>query len=216
MVHIPSTTNDPTKVITPVAILSFPWFFEAQPPQVDPKTQKPQGKAMYSAALIFDAETMAKYPQFGTSIEPLKAAAQYALNEKFGDKLAGLLRNPNFKTGFRTDGQQWGYPEGSIHINPRNERRPGLVYLWPDASGKPAIVPEDAIKDVFYPGALVRASVRAFAYDKQVNKGVSFALNNIQLIDGTAPRMDGRTAVQDEFTADATKAPASLDDLGAE
>jgi ssDNA-binding protein len=214
---VSTSEKDLSKVITPVAILSFPWLFEPQPAPTDPKTQKSTGKAMYSAALIFDEATMAKYPQFGTSLDALRAAANFVLTEKFGDKLAGYLRNPNFKTGFRTDGQEWGYPEGSVHINPRNERRPGLVYLWPEAgTTKPAIVPEDAIKDAFYPGALVRASVRAFAFDRAGNRGASFALNNIQLIDGTVPRLDGRKAPQDEFEADATKAPASLDDIGAE
>lgn len=211
-----ATQKDVTKVITPVAILSFPWLFEAQSPPIDPKTGKPQGKFMFSAALIFDEATMAKYPQFGASIDGLRSATNAALTEKFGDKLAGLLRNPNFKTGFRTDGQEWGYPEGSVHINPRNERRPGLVYLWPDASGKPALVPEDKIKDAFYPGALVRASVRAFAFDRAGNRGASFALNNLQLIDGTVPRLDGRSKAEDEFEADASQKPASLDDLGVE
>jgi len=59
----------------------------------------------------------------------------------------------------------------------------------------------------------VRASVTAFAYDRPESKGVSFGLNNIQLLDGTTPRLDGRKAAEDEFEADASMQPASLDDV---
>lgn len=205
-----ASSNDVTRVITPVAILSYPWLEDAQPPQEE------TGKAMFSAALVFVPEIMAKYPQFGVSLDGLKAAAQQAATTKFGDKLPGLLRNPNFKTGFRTDGDDKGYPVGSTYINGRSERRPGLVYLYPDATNKPALVPEDRIREDFYPGAIVRASVRAYGFDKKGNRGVAWALNNLQLIDGSAPRLDNRLSAQDSFEADASKAPASLDDISSQ
>lgn len=214
-----SSKSNATRVITPVAILSYPWLDEAQAP-----LEGSTGKPMFSAALIFVPEIMQRFAKFGPSLDGLKAAAGVAAAEKFGDKLTGLLRNPNFKTGFREDGDEKGYPKGAIYINARSERRPGLVYLFPEigcvpAEGKscpPALVPEDRIKEDFYPGALVRASVRAFGFDRAGNRGVSFALNHIQLIDGTAPRLDSRKAAQDDFEADPSKAPASLDDLGVE
>lgn len=216
-------------MLTPVAILSYPWLGDPQPPFVD-ANGKSNGKPMHSAALVFVPEIMARYPQYGTSFAPLKAAIEASAKETFGDKLPSLLRNPNFKQGFRTDGEDKGYPADSIYINARNERRPGLVYLWADTDGKPAmVIPQlatigytitdadlDKIKAVFYPGALVRASVRAFSFNHPVNKGVSFALNNLQLIDGTAPRMDSQKAAKDDFSADASAAPASLEDAGAE
>ena len=205
-----STASVATKLITPAAILSYPWLDEAQPPLQE------GGKSMFSAVLIFDPNTMEKYAQFGTTLDALKAAATVAAQEKFGDKLPALLRNPNFKSGIRTDVEEKpGYPAGSVFINARNERRPGLVYLWPNpADHKPMIVPEDKITEAFYPGAIVRASVRAFGFDKGGNKGVSFALNNLQLIDGKAPRLDNRKAAEDDFEADASAKPASLADLG--
>ena len=202
--------RDVTVVVTPAAILSYPWIAEPQPP-LDEK-----GKSMFSAALIFSDEIMRKFNQFGTSLDPLRAAAKAAATEKFGDKLPTLLRNPNFKSGFRDDGEDKGYPKGAVYINARNERRPGAVYLYPAPDGRPALVLPDDIKDAFYPGAIVRAQVRAFGFDKAGNKGVSFALNNIQLIDGSAPRLDGRAAAEDAFEADATAAPPELDDAGGE
>lgn len=208
-----STQSNATKLITPVAILSYPWLDEAQPPQ------EQGGKAMFSAALIFDPATMAKYPQFGNlgnDFATLKAITNVAAQTKFGDKLPSLLRNPNFKPGYRTDGDEKGYPEGALYINARSERRPGLVYLYPDGSGKPAIVPEDRIVEDFYPGALVRAVVRAYGFDTKGNRGVAWGLNHLQLVDATAPRLDNRKAATEEFSADASLAPASLDDISSQ
>lgn len=203
--------KDATKLITVAAILSYPWLSEPQPPMAGSSNPK----LMYSAVLVFDPATMAKYPQFGTSLDPLYNAAKTALLAKFGDKLPALQRNPNFKPGIRGDIEGKGYPEGSVFVNARNERRPGLVYLYPDPSdGKPAVVADADVEDVFYPGAIVRASIRAFGFDTAGNKGAAFALNNIQLLDGTAPRLDSRKAAKDDFTADASAAPAPLDDLG--
>ena len=58
----------------------------------------------------------------------------------------------------------------------------------------------------------VRASLIAFAYDTQGNKGVSFALGNVQVYDDGA-RLDNRKAAADEFATDLKEKPASLDDL---
>lgn len=208
-----ATQSNATKLITPVAILSYPWLDEAQPPQEE------GGKAMFSGALIFAPEVMARFPQFGDlgqQFEALKKITLTAATEKFGDKLPALLRNPNFKPGYRTDGDEKGYPAGAVYINARSERRPGLVYLYPDGTGKPALVPEDRIKEDFYPGALVRAVVRAYGFDRKGNRGVAWGLNHLQLIDGTAPRLDNRKAATEEFSADAAASPASLSDISSE
>lgn len=207
-----TATKNATRVLTPVAILSYPWVSEPQPPMEG----STNAKMMYSAVLVFAPAIMARFPQFGTNLDALRAAAKVAGEDKFANQYAAMLANPNFKSGFRSDIAGKGYPEGSIFVNSRNERRPGLVYLYPAADGKPAIVPDDEIEDAFYPGALVRADLRAFGYNKAGNRGVSFALNNLQLIDGTAPRLDSRVAAQDAFEADASVSPASLDDVGAE
>src|SRR5690606_28313883 len=110
---------------------------------------------------------------------------------------AGVLRSP-----FRTDGvAKKGYPEGSTFINARTERKPAVVAPYKDAAtGKPAIIPESDVEAMLYAGAVVRVSLTAFGYNAPQNKGVSFALNNIQFIrDGE--RLDGRMAADDEFDA---------------
>lgn len=195
-----------TKVITPKAMLSYPHLAEA-------KAGPDGGTPKFGASLVF-------LP--GTDISELERAAYAAAEEKFGKTwmapngqvypIAEAFKLGVFRWPFRTDGVKKGYPEGSVYINVRSERRPGLVYAWPDpATGKPAIVPADEVQTAFYPGCFVRASIVAFGYDK-VGKGVSFSLNNMQkLADGE--RIDGRAAAQDEFDADLSAAPADLEEL---
>lgn len=194
------------KLITPLALLSYPHLHAPQPSN--------NGKApKYSACLIFTPDVLAD-PKEKALFDALRAEAQQVIIEKFGaDKIKQLLASDTFKKGFRTDAAAKNYPEGSIYINARGQAQPGIVYAYAGGDGKPARMPIDKIKEEMYPGAKVRASVTPFAFDQEGNKGVSFGLNNIQLVDGTLPRLDGRTAAENEFEVDLSAQPASLDDL---
>lgn len=181
------------RTITPEAILSFPNLFE-------PRAMG-GGDPKYSCALIF--------PE-GTDLTDLKKAAAAALKEKFGGKAKAIR-----KTGywpFRDDPDdvaQKGYPEGCTFINVRTTRKPGLVSIVPDPeTGKPMPLTDP---EKWYPGAVVRASIEAYGFDTEGNRGVTFGLGNLQWIrDGD--RLDGRSAAQDEFEAD-PDAVADLSDL---
>lgn len=188
-----TTTEVSRKVITPEAIISYPHLFT-------PQAVKPGDPEKYSAALVFTD---------GTDLTPLKRAAVAAAREKFSqaDKLikAGKIKMP-----FRDDGEEKGYPEGSVFINVKTDSQPGVVSTIPDPDngGRPTRIddPEEV-----YPGAIVLASVVAYGWEYMGKKGVSFALNNIQkLRDGE--RLDGKVAAVDEFDAD-EDAVASLEDL---
>lgn len=204
------------KIITLPAILSYPHLDEPAAPM------NGQGAAKYSVSLVFTK---------GTDTAPLVAALLEAAIDKFGASAVAKLKTGALKSAFRNkaeDIEQKGYPEGSAFVNARSEQRPGLVYLWPDpTTGKPALVipgmasalyeltetDKAKIKQVFYAGAIVRASITAYGYDRPESKGITFGLNNVQLIDGTTPRLDGRKAATDEFEADATAQPALVDDV---
>lgn len=190
-----------TKIITPPAMLSFPNLLTA-------RAGMNGGKEKFSASLVF-------LP--GTNLTALEMAANEAAEEKFGAKGPKLLAAGGIRSPFRRDGASKGYPEGSVFVNVRSDRKPGCVYLWPDpATGKPAIIADADIVKSLYPGAMVRASLSAFGYDSNGNKGVSFGLHNVQLVDGTTPRIDGNKAATDEFEADLSAAPPSLAEHGAE
>lgn len=181
------------RVITPEAILSYPHLFE-------PNAMDDGAEPKYSACFVFPADA---------DLKELKAAALEAAQEKWGSKAAKMIRDGKLRMPFRTDGEEKGYPEGSTFINCRSNRRPGIVSTVPDPKngGKPSVITDD---EEVYAGCIVRASVTAFAYDVNGNRGVSFALGNVQKIrDGE--RLDGRVSAEDEFKADDTI--ASLDDL---
>jgi hypothetical protein len=198
-----SDAKTATLVVTPKGMLSYPHLAEPQ----QPKNGK--GKPKYSATVVFAP---------GTDLATLQAAVFAAAEEKFGTKGAEMLRTGALKSPFRKDAEAKGYPAGSIFINARTERQPGLVYLHAgsekDASGRalPARIPAEKIRDDLYPGCFVRVQLRAFFYDTEGNKGISFALNNVQkLADGE--RIDGRQDATDAFDADLSAAPADISAL---
>jgi hypothetical protein len=188
---------DPLLVITPKAKLSYPHLDKAQP------GQKAGDKAKYSSTLVFAP---------GTDLKELEAAVMAAAEEKWPGKSVEMFRIQALRSPFRKDAEAKGYEAGSIFINVRSEQKPGVVYLHAGADNKPAIVPDEKIKEELYPGSFVRAQIRAFPYDSQGNKGVSFALNNIQKM-GDGPRLDNRVAATDAFEADLNAAPAELKGL---
>ena len=182
-------------IITPVATLSYPHLFE--PHAVD-KDDEPK----YQAALVFPA---------GTDLTEMKRIAVACAKEKWGDKAEGMIRNKKLRMPFRTDGEEKGYPEGSVFMNVRSKQRPGIVSRIPDpTTGRPMPI---ADPDEIYPGVQVKASLGVFAYDVSGNKGVSFGLNNVQKwADGE--RLDHVVKAADEFDADPTMV-ADLSDLEA-
>lgn len=180
------------KVITPKARLSYPHLFE---PQIPPNQTDP----VYSCTLIFED---------GADLTPMRKAAEAAGREKWGDKWDAAVKAGKIRLPFREDGEEKGYPPGSVFINIKSKAAPGIVSIYPDANGKPKTIDNPA--DV-YAGCYVRASLRAFAYDVNGNRGVSFALGNVQKV-ADGQRLDGRSRAEDEFEADAN-AGADLDDL---
>lgn len=185
-----------TKVITPVATLSYPHLHAPQP------GRKPTDKAKYSCTLVYAP---------GTDLSALKAAEVAAAIKKFGANAEEMLRKGKLKSAFRYDAEAKDYPAGSVFQNVRTEQQPGLVYAWAGPDKKPAKVPQDKIRDDFYPGAQVRASISFFGYDGEA-KGVSAGLNNLQKV-ADGERIAGRAAAEDEFTADLSAAPVDISGL---
>jgi len=168
-------------IITPQAILSYPHLFQ-------PSAPNPLAEPVYSCTLVFPP---------GTDLSALKEAALEAAREKWGDKAEAGIRAGKIRMPFRTDAAEKGYPEGSIFINVKSKTKPGAVSRYAGPDGKPLRIEDE---QELYPGCLVRASVRPFTYDTNGNRGVSFALNNIQKL-GDGERLDGRRRAEDEFEA---------------
>lgn len=194
------------KIITPIATLSYPHVAAPQP--LSAKDMKAGKKPKYGVALVFAP---------GTDLTGLQAAILEAATDKWGGKAKSVIAGQRYKTLRDDVADKPGYPEGAIFLNARSEDKPGCVYAWPDpVTGKPALVPDAQIGKQFYPGAQVRASITAFAYDTDGNKGVSFGLNNLQFV-ADGPRLDGRKAATEEFESDPNAMkPADLTDVTGE
>lgn len=173
--------NTGTRVITPKAILSYPHLFE-------PRAMDEGGEAKYSACLVF--------PE-GTDLKAIEAAIDKAGRDKFGEKWHIMVKTKKATLPLRDDGEDKGYPEGSIFFNATSKTKPGIVQPYAGADGRPA--PLEKEEDI-YPGCYVRASINFYGYDTKGNKGVAAGLNNLQkMADGE--RLDFRRSARDEFDA---------------
>jgi hypothetical protein len=183
-------------IITPKAQLSYPHIDKPQ------EAQNPGEKPKYSVTLVFAPDA---------NLDEMVEMAKLAGVEKFGSKGANLVRVGGKGSTFRND-VEGKYPEGSIYISARSETKPGAVFLWAGPDNKPAVIPDDQIREQLYPGAFVRAQLKPFGYDKKGNKGIGWALNNIQKL-GDGERLDSRQAATEAFDADMNAVPADLKGL---
>ena len=188
-------TTSNKRIITPRAMASFPKLFKAVP---GPSGGEPK----FSIQLVFVA---------GTDLSVLQQAVVAAAEAKYGDKALDMIRNKTLRMPFRDDGHRWGYPEGATYITARSSQRPGIVYR--DLSPITEADQQAGNEFEVYPGCQVLAHVTAFTYDKAGNKGVSFAINNVQKV-GEGERLDSRVSAADAFEADMSEAPpAAMDKL---
>jgi hypothetical protein len=182
MSNVPSTTGpkpaDPTKVLTIEFRLSFPNLFE---PKADDK-----GVMKYGCAMLFPKSA---------DLSALKAAASAAGEKKWGadrTKWPKPLRTP-FRDG--NEKEYDGYKD-HIYVGCSSSTKPGMV----DHAVKPITDPS-----VLYAGCYCRATVAAYGYDKNGNKGIAFSLHNVQKLRDGAPFGSKRAAV-DDFQAVAAQA----------
>lgn len=198
--------------MTPIGTLCFPALFEAKANKENP-AQKPR----YSCILLFDQTAIET-----TQYKALRAAVQAAAAEKFGQAKAA---DANFMRSLRlpfrkSDEKDYeGFDAGVIYISPwtaGDKTRPGVV----DLHGNDILVPGDV-----WAGQKARATVRAFAYDSNGNKGVSFGLEHVQIVKADEPRIDGRRSAESAFKdadnsqfaalgIDASAAPSQAADSG--
>ncbi len=178
---------------TPKARLSYPYLFT-------PKRAKKDGeKDKFCTALIFEE---------GADLKPMKETAMRVAQARWPDA-PNLIRAGRMRWPFRGDPEdvrEKGYPLGSTFMNvSAGENRPGVV----DASKNNVTDSNEA-----YAGRYVFVSLTAYTYDVNGNRGVTFGLNNVQLLEH-GERLDGRLAAADEFDVEDTGVEG-MDDLGEE
>lgn len=171
-----------TKVVTGTARASYARIMRPEKNQLN-------GGNEYSVTLLIpksDADTLGK----------LKAAAKAAIDAKFGGNAPKGMRNPikDGDTATKSDGSPMGDEfKGHFFINTKcnaDKHKPAVI----DMEGNDLIDPDAVVS-----GDYIRASLNAYAYDQAGNRGVSFGLNNIQLVKKGQPLGAARQSAADEF-----------------
>jgi hypothetical protein len=180
--------------VTPPAVLSFPALFQ---PRLGVDKTKP---AKFSAVLIVR-------PEDAAALKPIKIDCMTLLQTMHGadvPTIESLISAGKVFWPFSPVTDEVGYPKGGTIIRASSNFKPNVVsrYAKPGTTEPMPITDPDKI----FPGCLVRASIRPylFGYTSALGKkGVTFNLNNVQLLDDTLPRLDNRrTAAQDFGEAD--------------
>lgn len=144
---------------------------------------EPADKAKYQITLLIPKDA---------DFSVLKAAASEAAAEKF-PKVKNGIRSPFRKTEEKDNLAELA-EDFPYYVTARSKDRPGVV----GPNGKPVDDPEQV-----YSGRWAKVSIQAFAYDTAGNKGVSFGLQNVQLLDQDEPLAigGGRVSAEAEFEA---------------
>jgi hypothetical protein len=181
------------RMTTAKARLSYPYLFTPQ------KATEPGQKDKYGTVLIFEKDV---------DTRPMREAAMRVAIARWPDA-PNMFRAGKLRWPFRNDPETVkakGYPEGSSFIGSNaGSNKPGVV----DASLNDVLNPDEA-----YAGRYVFANVTVKTWEKRGNKGVSFFLNNVQILEH-GERLDGRRSAQDDFEVQES-ALASLSDMGEE
>lgn len=177
-----ATTGAPaTKVVTGEVRLSYAHLFEPW--------SGTGGEPKYSVSLLIkktDTDTLSR-------IKAAIEAAKEADKGKWNGTIPADLRMPvrdgdaELASGKKT-GDEYA---GCYFINVSSKQRPGVV----DAALNPVIDPAQA-----YSGCYARVSINAFGYNANGNQGISFGLNNVQIIRDGEP-LGGSTRPEDDFSA---------------
>lgn len=165
---------------TPRGKLSYPSLLEPRSMANDP-----EGEKKYSCALLIPP---------GADLTVMRSEAQRVAKEKWPDGVPKNVRNPFLRVGDLERSKGGGqYPAEFADwtlIRCSSKQAPDLVDHLGQAVTRQAEV---------YPGRFSRLSVRPFAYDQKGNRGVSFGLQNAQLLDHDTPMAGTRSRAEDDF-----------------
>jgi hypothetical protein len=197
------------KYKTPVFRGAFVRVFDGE----DIKDQNGQstGKTQWGLTAIFDQ---------GTDIGALKAAMVEAAKKCWGSKAAEKIKHPKFRNPLKDGGAQVdkdgalyaGFEEGQTVCKlATKQQAPGVVDRQvrriADADGKTLVDRANGLYEVLeenasFSGCYFKATFTAMAYDRPDGFGVSFKLENLQLVkQGERLGGGGSATVQDDGTS---------------
>lgn len=166
--------------LTPTFRVAFPNIFEVS---------KMSGK--FGLTMLFNMEAIKSNPDQVILFKGMKELVKDAQIDKWKsvDDVPDHYESP-FKDGADKSDYQ-GYGEGVIFINATSKYQPGLV----DQKKQDIIDPSK-----FYGGCHARATINAYAWGYMGKAGVSFGIQNIQLVKDDEP-FGGRSTPEKDFDA---------------
>lgn len=160
------------KVMTPKFRMSFPHLL--QPYAFDDEEPK------YMVTMMFPPDA---------DLSEIKDKAKRVAKENFKKVTKELFKHTFTKGKNQKNPENFkGFEDWKI-MKPKSGMKPGLV----DEDVEEVIDPAQV-----YSGRWARAVITAFTYDTKGNKGVSFSLDHVQLLDHD-DRLDGRGNAKDYF-----------------
>jgi hypothetical protein len=191
-------TTEARRVITGRVRLSFPYLFKPRPPMAGQ-----EGEPKYSVMLLI--------PKSDTvTMEKLRKAEKLALEQgkagTFGSNFKMSSLAPSIIKDADEDGTAEDYPE-----------REGMYYMTVNAQEafKPQVVDKNLNPIIdqseVYSGVWARVSVSAFPYKYgDMKRGISFGLNNVQVLGYGESLRGGKSADQDFDAVEIAEEDASL------
>lgn len=168
-------------IITPIARLSYPNLYQPRPPV---KGEEDSKKKRYGLCLLIPPQC---------NMDLLYDDVDRAIEETWGKKPPRKLKEPFI------DAAEYDYPgyeEDWTLIRATSKQRPKVL-----EGSSMEVIPEDEAADEVYAGRWCVASIRAFTYDTNGNRGVAFGLNNVMMLYHDEP-LGGRARAEDEFEPD--------------
>lgn len=180
-------------ILTPICRMSFPNILVAVPKN----RKKPDSPKVYQLSILIPPTC---------DISLLKTAAGDCAKAKWGaDKVKELkIKNPFLKA---EEFKREGYLPGWILMRLSSKTKPTVLAT---VNGSRIKLTEDNGDEV-YPGRWCTVSVNPFPYDEEGNKGISFGLNNVMLLNHD-DSIGGRAKAEDEFEGDFGTADATTSD----
>lgn len=156
---------------TPYGTLSFPHLFQ-------PKARATGGEPVYSAVIIFSPAQ-----QQNAAYKAMQDACIQVAQEEWGSKVNLRELKMPFRDAGEKEGQWSGFEKGHTFVSPWTKTKPGIV----NSQRQDILLPEEV-----WGGQLVRMNLSAYPWINSGRKGVSFALNHVQIVRTDTPRLDGR------------------------
>jgi len=163
---------------TPYATLSFPNLFK-------PKPRADGGEAVYSAVAIFSP-----VQQKDNAYKAMQDACIAVAKAEWGEKLNLREVKMPFRDAGEKEGSWAGFEAGHTFISPWTKTKPGIV----NVQRQEVLLPEEV-----WGGQLVRMNLSPYPWTNSGRKGVSFALNHVQIVRTDTPRLDGRGSATKVF-----------------